>query len=543
MSHAMSADRYLPRLFRSTSIVLVAIGLAARVAPLFNHEDRVYWQFPTEDGYLMLTIARNLALGRGMSTAAGELPTNGTQPLFNLIEAAFFYLTGGSRFWGVWLSQLLSIFIAAAGAWLLYRIARELLAERPWGATVAQLAGALWLASPQNMGNTMNCLETGLYQTLGLASFWGWFRFTRAPLTARSWLRAGALGSLFGLTFLARIDAVFLILSLTCWHVGAALLFGYGQSVRRLGEATVMGLCSILVGSPWLINNLLGFGSIMPVSGTAQAYGAGFANNIREVPFKLFEYMFVVLPIPQALEARSLVLALTSLLVVTYSTVAVFALRRLARKDRLLPVAVATYALLLVTYYGLYFGAAHFVGRYLSPISPWTTLFTAWCLLELVRRSTGAPQMALAHAGLGIAVILSLGLNLRWYLIGNRHMHDQVVDYVEENVPEEVWVGAVQTGTLGFFHDRTINLDGKVNPVALKAVLTGKIPEYVTFARFGSPERPIEYIIDWQGVSVWAEKSPMDCHFELIVNDAERNLAVLERTAPPDGEGKHCAQR
>lgn len=535
-----SDDKYIPRLLRTTSFALVALGLASRIAPLFNHQGRVFWQFPTEDGYLMLTIARNLALGKGMSTAAGELPTNGTQPLFNLIEAGFFWLTGGSRFWGVWLSLLLSVIIAAAGAWLLYRIARELLAEQPFGQPLALFAGAVWLASPQNMGNTMNCLETGLYQTLGLASFWAWFRFTRAPLGARTWLRTGGLGALFGLTFLARIDAVFLILSLTCWHVGAALVLGFGQLGRRLGEATVMGLCSIVVGSPWLIHNFMGFGSLMPVSGTAQAHGAGFANNIREVPFKLFEYMSVVVPVPQALEASVLALTLTSLFVLSYAAFFFVVLGRLSSKERLLPLAAVTYAVLLVTYYGLYFGAAHFVGRYLSPISPWTALLTAWLLLEAVRRSAGVLRTGVLHVALGVVTILSLVLNVRWYLIGERHMHAQVVDYVQENVPDELWVGAVQTGTLGFFHDRTINLDGKVNPEALVAVLSGTIPEYVTSARFGEQQRPIEYIVDWQGVSAWAEKSPLDCHFELIVNDKERNLSVLKRDAELHRTREHC---
>ena len=46
-------------------------------------------QWPTEDGYLMLTIARNMALGNGMSTADGELPTNGTQPLATTIWVSY----------------------------------------------------------------------------------------------------------------------------------------------------------------------------------------------------------------------------------------------------------------------------------------------------------------------------------------------------------------------------------------------------------------------------------------------------------------------
>ena len=37
-----------------------------------------------------------------------------------------------------------------------------------------------------------------------------------------------------------------------------------------------------------------------------------------------------------------------------------------------------------------------------------------------------------------------------------------------ESIPEEQVVGARQSGTLGYFRNRVINLDGKVNPRAPK---------------------------------------------------------------------------
>jgi hypothetical protein len=45
----------------------------------------------------MLTIARNIAEGHGMSTANGTIPTNGTQPLVTFILAGIFYLAGGDK--------------------------------------------------------------------------------------------------------------------------------------------------------------------------------------------------------------------------------------------------------------------------------------------------------------------------------------------------------------------------------------------------------------------------------------------------------------
>ena len=94
------------------------------------------------------------------------------------------------------------------------------------------------------------------------------------------------------------------------------------------------------------------------------------------------------------------------------------------------------------------------------------------------------------------------------------------MEWVAENVDDEEWVGAVQTGTLGFFHDRTVNLDGKVNPAALEAREQDKIPEYVV-------RSDIAYVADWAGLAEWEEL--LAPHFELIVHDEVRNLAVLRR--------------
>ena len=61
--------------------LLLATGIVARLSPLLDPGHRLFWLFMSEDGYLMQTVARNLALGLGMSTADGTMPTNGVQPL------------------------------------------------------------------------------------------------------------------------------------------------------------------------------------------------------------------------------------------------------------------------------------------------------------------------------------------------------------------------------------------------------------------------------------------------------------------------------
>jgi hypothetical protein len=101
----------------------------------------------------------------------------------------------------------------------------------------------------------------------------------------------------------------------------------------------------------------------------------------------------------------------------------------------------------------------------------------------------------------------------------------QVVDWVEENVSDETWVGAVQTGTLGYWHDRTINLDGKVNPEALEARRTiGHVLFYVI-------DSEIDYIADWAGLENWVlMEEEFGEAFEVLLKDEVLDLSVLRRS-------------
>jgi hypothetical protein len=84
---------------------------------------------------------------------------------------------------------------------------------------------------------------------------------------------------------------------------------------------------------------------------------------------------------------------------------------------------------------------------------------------------------------------------------------------------------AVQTGTLGYWHDRTINLDRKVNPHALRARIDeGNVLAYVV-------DGPIACLTDWSGILSWTrrEAGGFSDVFAPVVNDPVRNLGVLCR--------------
>jgi hypothetical protein len=244
------------------------------------------------------------------------------------------------------------------------------------------------------------------------------------------------------------------------------------------------------------------------------------------------EYLFPMLPIPDGLEKTTPIIVFGTLLIVLI--VGSFLIQTW-RRGGAIRYVILTYALhgsVLVAYYGFFFGAPHFMSRYMAPLAPLLIIATTSCLISLLRRITpGAATGLLKTVGM-IGIILSLALLGRLLMPGVKSQgHFQVVGWIDDNVTDETWVGAVQTGTLGYWHDRTINLDGKVNPEAL-AVLQEEthVLNYVLDSK-------IDYLADWHGISKWATTENRGITrftetFEVLVDDEDVNLGILHRKTP-----------
>ena len=221
--------------------LLLATGLAARLSPLLDVEGRLYWLLLSEDGYLMQTIARNMAIGLGMSTAHGTMPTNGVQPLATFLYAGLHALAGGSKMLAIGYVTVFATAVSAAAAWVFWRLGRSVLRDLPFARDIALLAAALWFASPAIVGQSMNGLETGLYYLAITTTLLYYFSL---DLSATAPMGAGqrvALGLLLGVTFLARNDAVFFIAAVLAAHLLLGGASAGGGWRRRAGDAVVAG--------------------------------------------------------------------------------------------------------------------------------------------------------------------------------------------------------------------------------------------------------------------------------------------------------------
>ncbi len=523
-------SRVTLRLLAASIFLLAAGGLFERLAPLFQGTHTLLRQ-PTEDGYLLLTVARHLAIGLGMSTAAGTIPTNGVQPLVTFLFSGGYFLVGGDKVEGVRVAMCMSAAIAAGAALLLYRLGTQLLGTHREQRLIAAFAAALWFVSPVSAQHTSNALETGLYMAVVVLvlSMLAALR-KRDDFSPRTAL---GLGLWLGVAFWARNDAVFLIAAVCA--VCARELRTSGDPLRGVRFAVITGACASAIAAPWMVFNRVRFGSIVPVSGRSEAMGATLGMNLPRVPAKLAEYVTVVGALPNPIETDPMVQA-ACLLVVGVAVAGVVRAWRVGTvTQRTLIAVVGVYGALLVGYYGLMFGAGHFLARYLSPLSAPLCLFSCaavWALI--VRLTTGTPTPPIVRrVALVVCVAFALGTSLmlvgRDYQKRDEHLHFQVVDWVTRNVGDDVWVGAIQTGTLGYFHDRTINLDGKVNPAALTAARHDQLGEYIVASR-------VEYLADWAGARVMERAT--SGHFEILIDDRVRNLGVLRRRHAPGDAGR-----
>jgi len=514
------------RLFIALGVLVVLIGVAVRLIPLFDVKHWLFWYYMTEDGYLLQTVARNMAMGLGMSTSAGTIPTNGVQPLFTLLSALAFWLVGANKVAGIVLVTMVSTLIGLGAMWLVWRIARRVLPHILSLDGVAFLLAALWFSAPDIVYINMNGLETGLYWLCLLAALDYYLSIADKcwQIRQRVWL-----GVLLGLTFLARNDAVFFIAALLATHL---VLDKQDMSnwQRRIFDVVTAGVVSILVGMPWLVNNWLKFGSIVPISGKAESAGIVLGQNLPSVPAVWLNSTLLYFPVPSSMLSR-LPLMLIALLGVT-AVISIFWKTQAVKIPAAKRMWLVTFLLLLALtlYYGMVFGAPWFLPRYFSPVSPMLWIMLVGIFFSGFQRVAHTKVAKITVIITVLLALMSLGFYgtdlLRGHSRGSAIMHKQVVDWVAQHVPERDWVGAVQTGTLGYFHDRTINLDGKVNPYALRAKLQqGDVIDYVL-------QSPIVWLVDWNGIVVWhdAQKYPeFTKEFNVLVNDKEMNIGVLVR--------------
>ncbi len=489
-------------LLRAASVVVALATLS-----LVFRSDRNAIDFPlSEDGYYSLSVARNVALGNGV-TIDGESWTNGFQPLFTLLCVPGFLVSGGERVVGVravlflhWIFHVLTACVLGAIAGGCFDGARRRF--------VSATTTLLYLTSFSAFLNHFNGLETGCILFLHACT---WRFFAARPLEGLG--RHAALGALLGLCVLGRIDGAFLTVM-----AAVAVAFFPANSVReRVTRFATVGGAAFLVSLPWWAYNLWLSGSLMPSSGTAQQIPlAELTSELRErrLWFALTEPLelampwlnaTLIAPVGNALGMKNLATmdprgGLLQPLIVARAVLALGVLVAAARivaglrasRTRAFGAVLALFVALLVAYYAWTSFAVHHYWRYFSTTMLAFTVATGLVVGSLAARWRPAAIVLLVLTILPVPLAVGYAhtdeLTQHRYKGRRNSYYSQQVALVERNVPGGDRVASRNSGTFGFFRDGVVNLDGKVNPKALEH--EDELWRYLD-------ERDVRWLCDW----------------------------------------------
>jgi len=452
------------------ALALAALSLALRP------DGTVFMKPLSEDGFYSLAVARNIAAGHGI-TIDGLTKTNGFQPLLTFLQAGLFALARGD--------DLLALRLVLLLYWLLYLgtgamlgwIAAETAETKDQRLTRGLCTALVYLGASYLFLHHFNGLETGLLLFL-LASAW---RFRQSG-RAESWTGLALFGGLMGLAVLARIDAAFIVAVLCLgelWrHRKQGLLIA-------LGRPFVMGAVAVLVSLPWWAYSYIDFGSIMPISGQA-------TQDWKIDGFRLgwFVWGYAMGAFPWLFGGEAEGAELLDLLRLPLFAGGLWVLwlvyRRLPPATRNFAVALALAMLLLGIWYWLSSLAYWFYSRYLAPASLPVALGLGIALADLLARRPcllAAAEPVLVLPVVFLAALAWSGLGV----YGNMMFWEQV-QLVRALVPEGDTVAAGQSGTLNFFRDHVVNMDGKVNPEVF--TYKGHLWDYLA-------KQKIRWFVDW----------------------------------------------
>ncbi|HVZ38003.1 MAG TPA: hypothetical protein VHI13_01905 [Candidatus Kapabacteria bacterium] len=492
------------RAWRWLALLAFTIHLLLLVRPDASFFSRPF----QEDAFYSLSVAHSLADGKGLSID-GVQKTNGVQPLVCFLDAPLFAIAGDDVALALRLVLLLQVAILLGAAMAIAWFTTTLLRDRSARAEIFWLVTAVVGWSYMLINGMLNGLETGLSTGLVFAAA-AYYNSRIAAASERAGLgRFALLGILLGLGVLARIDEAFLVACLIAWHAWCSHR-RYGRlpgaerfaAFRRLIlECMVMGGMSVVISAPWWIYNVVEFGSLVPISGQAQQLlFPDRWNNLMAALRTIADSFLVLVSTPHGVARISWLLgagiAALAALAALWFTHSFGLLRRVAAAwRRQWNVALATPVLLfgiaLLCYYIIFFGAPHFIVRYLVPLRVLIVLGVVTLVYLFWKSAPRRSPVRIAVTGLVLLALGGSAFGLSWnFADRNTNIYMFPARWITEHTLPADRIGMFQSGTTGFLHRNVVNLDGKVNVGALRALQEHRMPAYIDSMRF-------DYLIDW----------------------------------------------
>jgi 4-amino-4-deoxy-L-arabinose transferase-like glycosyltransferase len=494
---------------------VIAIGFLWRL--WFSWRDsRLLVTFPlVDDSFYALNIARNIALGKGL-THDGVNITNGFQPLFVFLSVPVYYLLDGDKLLSINVVLTLSAILSCFTALLTYKIVRHLSSEKP-----ALFAAFFWALSPTVIEHEINGLETGL--AIFFLAWTTWYYLSRIRCDKEAGGKQYAiLGVFCGLAILSRIDNGLLLIALTVDILWMSIRSGK-EIKEYFRNLVIFGLVCGIVISPWFLSNLFGFGAIMPDSGqavrflsmspTASRYHAAGENiDLNNIPWGYYihnmKMSFTKLnrtPFLQTAMWLGLIFSLPGLglffsfAVMTGIVFLLFIYRKslleyIQKMPRLTDANwLILYSALIVSGYTFYVFCQWFYPRYYFPVT-WVSILYSAVFIDFL-----ADQVFVKHSrkiivlfAVFFLVIFSVRSLEKVLERAEINKYYDVAVWVDQNLEKGAVVGMFQSGAGSYFAGQTvINLDGVVNSKAYQAMREKRMMSYLISER-------VQYVVDWE---------------------------------------------
>ncbi|HTL33043.1 MAG TPA: hypothetical protein VL326_07955 [Kofleriaceae bacterium] len=415
-----------------------------------------------DDAFYYFQISKNAAAGNGFSFDA-LYSTNGFHPLLCWLGVPVFAVFGDSPWLPIRIIVCFLALATAATGYVLFRIGRSIGNER-----AGELMAFLFLLSPATWLIPVSGCEGGLIVLCVSLATWQAARMREVDTRS-----AFVLGALIGLAGLARTDNVFFAIGMFGWLL---------TRTRQPRPLLAFIAAAAIVVSPWVIWNLVRFGTVVQVSGAAKMA----FHHFHRLPLGL-RYMFsnlyevVAFPTQYMVGEMSLHRRWTAVFVIA-NTVIFAASVLIGRKHRphsaLVPIGVLV--VLHIVYY-VFIQRAYF----------------QWYVMPLVLGAAVLQGERLSHAsrlragGVLVASVLMCALTLGFFFRGAGrvvHAREQTISHnlaAIESLPPGAHAGTWNAGAIGYFGTirrpdvSIINLDCLVNNELFAAYEHGEYTAWV----------------------------------------------------------------
>ena len=474
--------------------IIIIVGLIIRVFVSWQDFATLFQKCVVDDALFYLNISKHIAEGKG-ATFDGFILTNGFHPVYALILVPLFWLFPNNPDLTFHLAlTICSIFNVLTG------VVIHFTTKNIAGRNAGLIASFLWIFNPYVILISLNGVEVSVacfFLSLCIYKF-----VKMRKIDSYSSRDIILLGVLSATAILGRVDAVFLLMAIT-FFIFYAVYKKEEKIIPSIAQPALFCGVVFAVLAPWFYWNLYHFGTIRQISGVTLP---NISHNMYLMKYKtyfsfafiLYELNYLKLWILSTLKYSGGVLffcVLFAVFIFVGREHLIQNIRKLLAQMKYIDFAILSTGI-LVSFYSLYFWGWHRPWYYLSVmlvVTICTGIIMENILLHLTVSNSAGPMNKKRDATLYLALLFYFSLQgnqiwMKGLFPFQKQLYESAV-WMNENTEKDATIGAISSGSYGYFTHRAIDLLGVVNNEAYRAIKAKKIFAYMK-------KKNIKYLVD-----------------------------------------------